>query len=210
MGNACCFEFEESTPKKSRFRIKRRVKKEDKKGHSPEKEIVPSTTRNMTCHYTVHYPEHEKRVSSSIYRKTHEDMCNVKKIPCFICGKKQNSENKEYLETHHFYCEKAAQNAINWKKFGEFAKTCHNIQTGENIGESFDWKEVEQNPDIFVDSPYNMIVLCKEHHISGNTTSCSLSGLDFTEIFEKRVHVFTLLFIVNRKMKIRFYTMFID
>jgi len=123
-------------------------------------------TRKITCHYTVQYPEHDKRVSSTIYKKTHDELCNNKKLPCFICGKHQNRDSP--LETHHFYCEKAAQNAIDWQKFGEFAKKCHNIQTGENIGEHFDWKEVEKNPDIFVDSPYNMIVLCKEHHISGN------------------------------------------
>ena len=48
---------------------------------------------------------------------------------------------------------------IDWKKFGEFAKNCHNIQTGENIGANFNWDEVENNPDIFVDSPYNMVVV---------------------------------------------------
>jgi hypothetical protein len=40
------------------------------------------------------------------------------------------------------------------------------LQTGENIGQAFNWDEVAENPDIFVDSPQNMIVLCKTHHIS--------------------------------------------
>jgi len=87
-------------------------------------------------------------------------------MPCFICGK-SNKKNNISTETHHFYVEKAAQNAIDWIKFGEFAKICYNIQTGENIGDPFDWAAVAKNPDLFVDSKYNMIVLCKEHHISG-------------------------------------------
>jgi hypothetical protein len=119
-------------------------------------------SRNMSNHYTVNYPDHAKRTDSAIYRKTHHAMVHVEKIPCFICSKYESS-----LETHHFYCEKAAQNAIDWHKFGEFAKTCHNIQSGELIAAHFDWTEVAKNPDIFVDSRYNMIVLCKEHHISG-------------------------------------------
>jgi hypothetical protein len=129
-------------------------------------EIIPVTTRKMSNHYTVQFPHHKKRSDSAIYKKTHHDLIHVKYLPCFICGA-INNENGP-LETHHFYCEKAAQNAIDWKAFGEFAKNCHNIQTGENIGAHFDWAHVAENPDIFVDSPQNMIVLCKEHHTSGN------------------------------------------
>lgn len=124
-------------------------------------------TRKMSNHYTVNYPTHEKRVDSAIYKKTHHELCHVRDFPCFICGKTHH-KNGISLETHHFYCEKAAENAIDWHEFGKFAQTCYNIQTGECIGDKFDWTEVAKNPDIFVDSPYNMIVLCKEHHISGN------------------------------------------
>ena len=127
----------------------------------------PSHQLHQSNHYIVNYPNHEKRKNSSIYTKTHHELCHVKDFPCFICGKTQK-KNGISLETHHFYCEKAAENAIDWIAFGEFAKHTYNIQTGENIGQHFDWKEVEKNPDIFTDSPHNMIVLCKEHHISGS------------------------------------------
>jgi len=136
--------------------------------NSKSTEAQSGHVRKITCHYTVHYPEHEKRVNSTIYNKTHHELCHQKRLPCFICGKKEDKNAKIYLETHHFYCEKAAQNSIDWEKFGEFARTCYNIQTGENIGQNVNWKEVAKNPDLFVDSPNNMIVLCKEHHISGN------------------------------------------
>jgi len=127
-------------------------------------EVSEGAVRNMTSHYTVHYPAHEERKNSSIYNKTHAKM---KTMPCFICGK-TNAKDGIHVETHHFYCEKAFQNAFDWKKFGEFAQTCYNEHTGELIGPNFDWTEVAKNPDLFVDSPYNMIVLCKEHHTSGS------------------------------------------
>jgi len=132
---------------------------------SVNQKCITSNQRKMSSHYTVNYPNHERRKNSSIYNKTHHNLVKIKCIPCFICNK---SEKEGQLETHHFYCEKAAQNAIDWLKFGEFAKNCYNIQTGVNIGEHFNWKEVQKNPDIFVDSEYNMIVLCQEHHRSGN------------------------------------------
>ena len=124
---------------------------------------IPSHKIKMSSHYTVVYPEHKKRTNSSIYNKTHKELSNV---TCFICGKTR--KDNVVLETHHFYCEKAATNAIDWIKFGEFAKNCYNIQSGEYLGDKFDWTEVEKNPDIFVDSKYNMIVLCMEHHRSGS------------------------------------------
>ena len=123
---------------------------------------VPNITKKMSNHYTIHYPFHEKRKDSALYRRTRNDLIHNKKLKCFICN------GDELLETHHFYCEKYAQTMIDWKKFGEFANNCYNIQTGENIGANFDWDKVEKNPDIFVDSHHNMIVLCKQHHTSGN------------------------------------------
>ena len=151
MGNVCIYKTVENTQPLEQITLCKI------KGH-PKK---------MSNHYTTNYPEHEPRKDSSIYHKTHHELCHVRDMPCFICGK-SNKKDGIVTETHHFYVEKVAENAIDWRKFGEFAHICYNIQTGENIGDSFNWEEVEKNPDIFVDSRFNMIVLCKEHHISGS------------------------------------------
>jgi len=122
---------------------------------------IAAHVRHMTSHYTVHYPAHEERKNSAIYNKTHRQL---KGMPCFICGKTKEMGAK--VETHHFYCEKAMQNVYDWELFGEFAQGVRNLQTGEPL--DFNWAEVALNADIFVDSPQNMIVLCREHHRSGN------------------------------------------
>lgn len=121
---------------------------------------ISSNIRNMSNHYSIHYPEHKKRVETTIFRHTKKELENM---PCFICGKCKVDDNISN-EIHHYFIQKVAASAIDWIKFGEFAEICYNIQTGILIGDKFDWKEVEKNPDIFVDSPYNMIVLCKNHH----------------------------------------------
>jgi hypothetical protein len=137
-----------------------------------KKVFVPSPGTSLERHDTLepspkrhktNFPSHEPRKSSSIYRKTHKQMQHM---PCFICGK-TNKKDNIYVETHHFYIEKAAENAIDWKVFGEFADKCYNMQTGESLAK-FDWDEVAKNPDLFVDSQQNMIVLCKQHHTSGS------------------------------------------
>jgi hypothetical protein len=135
--------------------------------HSKKDVVEPpryetETVRNMSAHYAVHYPHHEVRKNTALYNKTHASM---KHLPCFICGK-TNKKDGIHVETHHFYCEKAMQNCYDWKKFAEFATTCHHFQTGNLMGDLFDWNAVAENPDLFVDSTSNMIVLCKEHHTS--------------------------------------------
>ena len=126
-------------------------------------EKIPFYSCNMSNHYTVNYPFHEKRIESSIYRKSRKEMIH---LPCFICGKFKGDDDTS-VEAHHFYIEKSASNAIDWIKFGIFANNLYNFQTGEKIGDKFIWEEVRKNPEIFVDSKYNMIILCKEHHTSG-------------------------------------------
>jgi hypothetical protein len=128
-------------------------------------DIISSHKVKISHHYTVVYPNHKKRTNSYLYNKTHDELINKLNMPCFICNK---SKDQIQLETHHFYCEKAGESAIDWIKFGEFAKNCYNIQTGENIGNNFDWEYISTNPELFVDSKYNMIVLCIDHHRSGN------------------------------------------
>ena len=150
MGNYCC--------KKSS--IKNVIEEPREMITTPHPSIskeIEFQSYHLSNHYTVNYPIHEKRVETAIFRKTRREMAE---IPCFICGNHKG-------EVHHFYIEKAATNAIDWEKFAIFADNCYNIQSGEKIGDKFDWKEVEKNPDIFVDSKYNMIILCKEHHTSG-------------------------------------------
>jgi hypothetical protein len=123
---------------------------------------LPEHTRNLSTHYTVHYPDHAPRKATSLYNKTHR---NMKDMECFICGK-TNAKDGISVETHHFYCEKVFQTAFDWKKFGEFAEGRCNLQTGAPM-DHFNWDEVAADPDLFVDSPDNMIVLCKDHHRAG-------------------------------------------
>ena len=121
-----------------------------------------SSNELVPVKHKTHFPKHEPRKNSAIYTRTHKHM---KHMPCFICGKTNEKDNIN-VHTHHFYIEKAAENAIDWVVFGKFADTCYNLQTGESLAQ-FDWGEVAKNPDLFVDSEQNMIVLCQEHHTSG-------------------------------------------
>ena len=115
----------------------------------------------QTHHYVIRYPDHPPRIDSALYRKTHKELCSGPSAVCFLCGTKGPG-----LETHHWIIEKAAEAAIDWKRFGVAAEHLFHIQTGVCIGSAFDWAAVASNPDLFVDSPLNMLVLCREHHTS--------------------------------------------
>jgi hypothetical protein len=133
------------------------IKKEEKEEH----------TLSLSNHYTVHYPNHPPRKNTNLYNKTHHELCIVKDIPCFICNKTRKNDNI-ITETHHFFVEECMVTAIDWIKFGKKAINFYNPQTGINIGDKFNWSHVNDTPHIFVDSEYNMVVLCEEHHRSSN------------------------------------------
>jgi hypothetical protein len=88
-------------------------------------------------------------------------------MPCYVCDAKHSTG--VITETHHYFCEWAAMNAFDWIKFGQDCNTYHivNPQTGVYIGDKFDWTTVQINPELFVDSEYNMMVLCPTHHRDG-------------------------------------------
>jgi hypothetical protein len=141
-----------------------------------ETEITLKSVQEETNTHKIHYPDHPPRKETPEYIRTHKMLCIEKNMPCFICGKTHHEGCQ--TETHHYFCEYAAMNAIDWIAFGEKAKTLYNPQTGENIGSMFDWKEVQKNPTIFVDSPQNMVVLCPDHHRS---SYCGIHHVPYPE-----------------------------
>ena len=55
--------------------------------------IIPSHKLFLSNHYNVNYPDHIKRKSSAIYKRTHHELCHIRDMPCFICGKTQKKDN---------------------------------------------------------------------------------------------------------------------
>jgi len=96
----------------------------------------------------VWYPGHEPRKTSSTFRHTVKHLIKELDTPCWLCGSKVDRE------CHHFYIEWAYSNAIDWDK----VKADH---------PTFDWASFKDAED-FVDSPYNMKVLCQTHHRGKN------------------------------------------
>ena len=121
-----------------------------------EVDIVAHRTIQLTHTYDIAYPEHTVCKLSTLYINTRREMIK-NKIPCFICGTRKS------CHAVHMYIHPQAQNAIDWELFGEYASNCTNIQSGNSLNQ-FDWNAVADNPELFVDSPQNMIMLCDTHY----------------------------------------------
>lgn len=123
---------------------------------------VHEISKKMVEDYFV--PGHDPRSNSDVYNATHKKMCITEDMPCYICGVKnstlsdpaQNLHGSKQLETHHFNLEWSLANAADW----DVLKAMHPDFT--------DWaKVVPADPSTykyFVDSEYNMMVLCDIHH----------------------------------------------
>lgn len=92
----------------------------------------------------VFYPDHAQRKESDLFRKTKHHLIAVMDTPCWVCG------SKDKREVHHFHVEWADADGVDWENM-------------RKLHPAFHWSTFE-NPSDFVDSEYNMMVLCEKHH----------------------------------------------
>lgn len=98
----------------------------------------------QTIHIDRFYPDHIQRTASKLFERSRIHLIKELNKGCEVCN------TKEKLECHHFHCEWADSNDIDWDKMKKFHP-------------KFDWTTFT-NPEDFVDSEYNMMILCETHH----------------------------------------------
>jgi hypothetical protein len=91
-----------------------------------------------------YYPDHPPRAESALFRRTKHHLINELDTPCWVCG------TKEAREVHHFHAEWADADGIDF----DHMRILH---------PTFDWSTFT-DPSDFIDSEYNMMVLCAKHH----------------------------------------------
>jgi hypothetical protein len=97
-----------------------------------------------TLNIDVWYPDHAVRTESNLFARTKHHLIEELDTPCFVCG------TKEAREVHHFHVEWAFSQGVDW----DHMRVLH---------PTFDWTVFKAAED-FVDSIYNMMVLCQTHH----------------------------------------------
>lgn len=103
------------------------------------------------------FPGHPARLTTPEYRVTHDHLVKILDTPCEICGVRnsalgdpvQNPHKATAIETHHWPVQREYADACSWEK----------------VAKDFSQYVVDQASFLkFVDSPYNMKVLCSVHH----------------------------------------------
>ena len=92
----------------------------------------------------IYYPDHSDRSTSNLFLRTKHHLVDVLDTPCWICSTKENRE------VHHYHVEWAFSDAVDW----DIMKVVH---------PTFDWSKFKIAED-FVDSEFNMMILCQLHH----------------------------------------------
>jgi len=107
------------------------------------------------------FPGHPMRLTTPEYRATHEHLVKVLDMPCEICGVRnstlsdptKNPHKATAVETHHFPIQREYFDACDWRKVAiDFPKYVKDQVSFEK----------------FVDSPYNMKILCSHCHRDEN------------------------------------------
>lgn len=107
-------------------------------------QIAHEHEQSQTLHFSIFYPDHPPRTESTLFRKTKHHLVAVLDTPCWVCG------TKEKREVHHWHAEWADSEGIDWDKM-------------RALHPAFDWSTFKEPAD-FIDSEYNMRILCSKHH----------------------------------------------
>lgn len=113
-------------------------------------------------------PEHDRRRTSSKFRKNKKFLRDHLELPCWICGRKGTKKNP--LEVHHIF-EWALWNAIDPMKAAKILELIEFYDDGylSKANGSRDkltsrLRELQDKPLESPDDIRNLVVLCQEHH----------------------------------------------
>ncbi len=105
------------------------------------------------------FPPHPPRKDTPEYRATHKHLVDVLDTPCEVCGVRnstladptKNPFKATAVETHHYPIQREYYDACDWQRVA--------IDFGKYVVDQDSFKK-------FVDSPFNMKVLCSDCHRS--------------------------------------------
>lgn len=132
---------------------------------------------------TTWYPDHPPRVATDVYVRSHHELIVVENKPCWACGIRHsdiltggpNIAAGLAMETHHFWTEDAftgegrGLGGIYWPRVQADHPPFDWAGSGFVLEDPATWK-------FFVDSPFNLQVLCSQCHRAAKSVPHWLAG----------------------------------
>lgn len=114
-----------------------------------------------------HIPEHDQRKETMEFRNAKHELEKIEHLGCFACG------TKEHLESHHIF-ERCWYNAIDLKRvafllFHHFDFHGHCQRDFKTADYLFHYLS-HFNDERALDTLYNQVILCKNHHREEGTS----------------------------------------
>jgi hypothetical protein len=130
-----------------------------------EKQVKEHYQKHVITEFQ-HFPDHDKRMETLEFRNAKYELENVEHLGCFICG------TMEHRESHHLL-ERAYANGLSLQKVAyflyhhfDFHGHCHrDFQSEDEL-----YAYLSKLPaDEALDTLYNQLILCKDHHRGEST-----------------------------------------
>lgn len=137
---------------------------------------------SQTDRVTTFYPPHPARVATNVYIKSHHQLCVIENRPCWACGithadcVRLAAELKGVaMETHHFWTEDAFTGEGGGLGGIYWARVMADHADFDWKGSGFDVSD-PTTYKFFVDSTYNLQVLCSACHRAAKPVLHWLAG----------------------------------
>jgi hypothetical protein len=147
--------------------------------------VTDAHVMTQTDQISTWYPPHPPRVSTDVYAKSHTLLTVTQDAPCWACGIRHsdivakttpNIAPGLAMETHHFWCEDAftgeggGLGGIYWPRIMADHPTFDWVGSGFALADPATWK-------VFVDSTFNLQVLCSACHRAAKPVRHWLAGV---------------------------------
>ena len=127
-----------------------------------DKKIVEEHYQKHTIIEIEHIPDHDQRKETLEFRNAKKQLEKVEHLGCYVCG------THDHLESHHIF-ERCWANAYDLKKvayfmFNYFDYYDHVKRDFKNENELYQFLLKHDSVEEALDTIYNQLILCKEHH----------------------------------------------
>ncbi|MFB5192744.1 hypothetical protein [Alicyclobacillus fastidiosus] len=124
--------------------------------------VVKEHIQKHTITEYEHIPEHDERRETLEFKNSKHELESIEHLGCFICG------TMNYRESHHII-ERSDANGSDLKKvafllfhFRDYHGHCH--RDFKSADELYAFLSKFETPELALDTLYNQLILCADHH----------------------------------------------
>lgn len=125
--------------------------------------IVEEHVGKRTITEYIHIPSHEERRETLTFKNAKHELEDVEHIGCFVCGSMRDRQSHHIVERS--FAQKASLDKVAWLLFNHRDYHGHCRRDFKSAEDLAAFLKTFKTKDEALDSLYNQVILCRDHHV---------------------------------------------